>query len=169
MDDNWAELREAQTMTMDRLKNTGEAVIIDVGEGRDIHPRDKQTVARRLARWALAKDYEVDIIHQSPRYKSMEVKGNKAVITFDHVGAGLYSFDARDPKGFAICGQDKKFVWANARIVGKDKVKSGPKALRLSKCAAAWAVNPVCTLMSREGLPATPFRTDNFKMVTEGQ
>ena len=169
MDDNWAELREAQTMTMDRLKNTGEAVIIDVGEGRDIHPRDKQTVAKRLARWALAKDYGVDIIHQSPRYKSMEIKGNKAVITFDHVGAGLYSFDVRDPKGFALCGQDKKFVWANARIVGKDKVEVWAEGITPAQVRYAWAVNPVCTLMSREGLPATPFRTDDFKMVTEGQ
>ena len=169
MDDNWAELREAQTMTMDRLKNTGEAVIIDVGEGRDIHPRDKQTVAKRLARWALAKDYGVDIIHQSPRYKSMEIKGDKAVITFDHVGAGLYSFDVRDPKGFAICGQDKKFVWANARIVGKDKVEVWAEGITPAQVRYAWAVNPVCTLMSREGLPATPFRTDDFKMVTEGQ
>ena len=169
MDDNWAELREAQTMTMDRLKNTGEAVIIDVGEGRDIHPRDKQTVAKRLARWALAKDYGVDIIHQSPRYKSMEIKGDKAVITFDHVGAGLYSFDVRDPKGFTLCGQDKKFVWANARIVGKDKVEVWAEGITPAQVRYAWAVNPVCTLMSREGLPATPFRTDDFKMVTEGQ
>ena len=169
MDDNWAELREAQTMTMDRLKNTGEAVIIDVGEGRDIHPRDKQTVAKRLARWAVAKDYGVDIIHQSPRFKSMEIKGDKAVITFDHAGAGLYSFDVRDPKGFAICGQDKKFIWANARIIGKDKVEVWAEGITPSQVRYAWAVNPVCTLMSREGLPATPFRTDNFKMVTEGQ
>ena len=169
MDDNWAELREAQTMTMDRLKNTGEAVIIDVGEGRDIHPRDKQTVAKRLARWALAKDYGVDIIHQSPRYMSMEIKGDKAVITFDLVGAGLSSFDVRDPKGFAICGQDKKFVWANARIVGKDKVEVWAEGVTPEQVRYAWAVNPVCTLMSREGLPATPFRTDDFKMVTEGQ
>ena len=169
MDDNWAELREAQTMTMDRLKKTGEAVIIDVGEGRDIHPRDKQTVAKRLARWALAKDYGVDIIHQSPRYKSMEIKDDKAVITFDHVGAGLYSFDVRDPKGFALCGQDKKFVWANARIVGKDKVEVWAEGITPAQVRYAWAVNPVCTLMSREGLPATPFRTDDFKMVTEGQ
>ena len=169
MDDNWAELREAQTMTMDRLKKTGEAVIIDVGEGRDIHPRDKQTVAKRLARWALAKDYGVDIIHQSPRYKSMEIKDDKAVITFDHVGAGLYSFDVRDPKGFALCGQDKKFVWANARIVGKDKVEVWAEGITPAQVRYAWAVNPVCTLMSREVRPATPFRTDDFKMVTEGQ
>ena len=169
LDDNWAELREAQTMTLDRLKNTGEAVIIDAGEGRDIHPRDKQTVAKRLARWALAKNYGVEIVHQSPRFKSMEIKGNKAVLTFDHVGAGLYSFDVRDPKGFAVCGQDQKFVWANARIVGKDKVEIWVEGVTPTQVRYAWAVNPVCTLMSREGLPATPFRTDDFKMVTEGQ
>ena len=169
MDDNWAELREAQTMTMDRLKNTGEAVIIDVGEGRDIHPRDKQTVAKRLARWALAKNYGKDIVHQSPRFKSMEIQGNKAVLTFDHVGAGLYSFDVRDPKGFAVCGKDKKFVWANARIIGKDKVEVWAEGVTPTQVRYAWAVNPVCTLMSREGLPVTPFRTDDFKMVTEGQ
>ena len=169
VDDNWAELREAQTMTMDRLKNTGEAVIIDVGEGRDIHPRDKQTVAKRLARWALAKDYGVDIVHQSPRFKSMEIKGDKAVITFDHVGAGLYSFDVRDPKGFAVCGEDKKFVWANARIAGKNQVVVWAEGVTPTQVRYAWAVNPVCTLMSREGLPATPFRTDDFKMVTEGK
>ena len=166
---DWAELREAQTMTMKALPNTGEAVIIDAGEGRDIHPRDKQTVAKRLARWALAKNYGVEIVHQSPRFKSMEIKGNKAVLTFDHVGAGLYSFDVRDPKGFAVCGQDQKFVWANARIVGKDKVEVWAEGVTPAQVRYAWAVNPVCTLMSREGLPATPFRTDDFKMVTEGQ
>ena len=99
----------------------------------------------------------------------MEIKGNKAVITFDHVGAGLYSFDVRDPKGFAICGPDKKFVWANARIVGKDKVEIWAEGVTPEQVRYAWAVNPVCTLMSREGLPATPVRTDDFKMVTEGQ
>ena len=169
VDDNWAELREAQTMTMDRLKNTGEAVIIDVGEGRDIHPRDKQTVGRRLARWALAKDYGMEIAHQSPRYKSMEIKGNKAVITFDHVGAGLYSFDVVNPKGFAVCGKDRKFAWAEARIVGKDKVEVWAEGVTPTQVRYAWSVNPVCSLMSRAGLPATPFRTDDFPMVTDGK
>jgi len=169
MDDNWAELREAQTMTMDRLKNTGEAVIIDIGEGRDIHPRDKQNVAKRLARWALAKDYGLKIPCQSPRFKSMEIKGNKAILTFDHVGLGLYSFDVRDPKGFAICGKDREFVWASARIVGKNQVEVWAEGVTPTQVRYAWAVNPVCTLMSREGLPATPFRTDDFPMVTEGK
>ena len=133
------------------------------------HPRDKQTVGRRLARWALAKDYGMEIAHQSPRYRSMEIKGNKALITFGHVGAGLYSFDVANPKGFAVCGKDKKFVWAQSRIMGKDKVEVWAEGVTPTQVRYAWAVNPVCTLMSREGLPATPFRTDDFQMVTEGK
>ena len=163
----WAELREAQTMTMGKLKNTGEAVIIDVGEGRDIHPRNKQTVAKRLARWALAKDYGVKIPFQSPTYKSMEIKDGKATLTFDHVGRGLYTFDVREPVGFAIAGADKKFVWAKGKLVGANKVElwsdevKNPVAVRYG-----WADNPVLNLYSREGLPATPFRTDDWPGVT---
>jgi sialate O-acetylesterase len=164
----WAELREAQTMTLSKLPNTGEAVIIDVGEGRDIHPRNKQTVAKRLARWALAKDYGIRVSCQSPTYKSMEKQDNKLVLTFDHAGAeGLYSFDVPEPRGFTIAGSDYKFVPAKAKIVGKDKVEvssdevSDPVAVRYG-----WADNPVCNLYSREGLPATPFRTDDRPGVT---
>ncbi len=164
---SWAELREAQTMTLSKLKNTGQAVIIDVGEGRDIHPRNKQTVAKRLARWALAKDYGVNVVHQSPTYKSLEIKGGKATLTFDHVGKGLYSFDVREPLGFAIAGKDQKFVWADARILGANKVQvwsdkvKEPVAVRYG-----WAENPVVTLYNRDGLPATPFRTDDWPGVT---
>lgn len=166
-DSDWAELREAQTMTMSKLANTGEAVIIDIGEGRDIHPRNKQDVAKRLARWALACDYGVEIPYRSPTYKSMENQDGKIVVTFDSVGGGLYTFDVREPIGFAIAGEDKKFVWANARLVGKDKVEvwadevKKPVAVRY-----AWADNPVCNLQSRDGLPATPFRTDDWPGVT---
>ncbi len=167
-DSDWAELREAQTMTMDRLPNTGEAVIIDIGEGRDIHPRNKQDVAKRLARWALAKDYGLEIEHQSPRYKSVETEGNKMTLTFDHVGAqGLYTFDVKHPIGFTIAGEDQKFVDAQAKLVGKDKVVvwsdevSEPVAVRY-----AWATNPVANVTARNGLPLTPFRTDDWKGVT---
>lgn len=164
---DWAELREAQTMTMSKLPNTGEAVIIDIGEDKDIHPRNKQDVAKRLARWALAKDYGIDLAHQSPTYKSMEKNGNKVTLTFDHVGGGLEAFDVRDPIGFSIAGSDHKFVWAKAKIVGHNKVEvwaddvSEPVAVRY-----AWADNPVCNLFSRERLPATPFRTDDWPGVT---
>jgi sialate O-acetylesterase len=167
-DSSWAELREAQTLTIDKLKNTGEAVIIDVGEGRDIHPRNKQTVALRLARWALARDYGVsDLAHQSPRFKSLEKQGNKFVLTFDHVGGGLYTFDVAKPVGFAIAGSDQKFVWADATLEGKDKiVVTSPQVAEPAAVRYAWADNPVCNVYSREGLPLTPFRTDDWKGVT---
>ena len=164
---DWAELREAQTMTMSKLPNTGEAVIIDLGEAQDIHPRNKQDVAKRLARWALARDYGIKVPYQSPNYKAMEKNGNKIIVTFDHVGAGLKPFDVAKTSGFAVAAKDHKFVWADAKVVGKDKVEvwsdqvSEPVAVRY-----AWADNPVCNLYSREGLPATPFRSDDWPGVT---
>lgn len=166
-DSDWAELREAQTLTMSKLPKTGQAVIVDLGEARDIHPRDKQNVAKRLARWALARDYGVDVPCQSPTYKSMEKDGNKIVLTFEHTGSGLVPFDVNDLRGFAVSSSDRKFVWAKAKLVGNNKVEvwaddvSDPVAVRY-----AWADNPVCNLYSREGLPVTPFRTDDWPGVT---
>jgi sialate O-acetylesterase len=166
-DSAWPEVRAPQTMTMSKLPNTGEAVIIDVGEGKDIHPRNKKDVALRLARWALARDYGVKIPYQSPTYKSMEKNGNKITLTFDHVGGGLQTFDVAEPRGFAIAANDGKFVWAKGRLVGNNKVEvwsdeiSDPVAVRY-----AWADNPVCNLFSREHLPVTPFRTDDRPGVT---
>ena len=167
---DWAELREAQTMTMSRLPNTGEAVIIDIGEGKDIHPKNKVDVGRRLARWALAKDYGVNIPFQSPRFKSAETSGGKMTLTFDHVGGGWRPFDVAEPRGFAIAGEDRKFVWASAKVlpdgrieVWSDKV-SAPVAVRY-----AWADNPVCNMYSVNGLPLTPFRSDDWPGVTFGK
>jgi sialate O-acetylesterase len=163
----WAELREAQTMTLSRLPHTGEAVIIDIGEGKDIHPRNKQDVAMRLVRWALALDYGLPIAHQSPTYKSMTRMGNKVVLALDHVGGGLRTHDVAQPRGFAIAGGDHKFVWAEAKITGPSTIEvwsekvSDPAAVRY-----AWADNPVCNLYSSEGLPVTPFRTDDWPGVT---
>ena len=163
----WAELREAQTMTMDKLPNTGEAVIIDLGEGRDIHPRDKQNVGKRLARWALAKQHGMKIPYQSPRYKSMKVEGNKVILEIDHVPSNLYTFDVNEPQGFTIAGADKKFVNAKAKLVGNNKIEvwsdevKEPVSVRY-----AWANNPICNVYSKEGLPLTPFRTDDWPGVT---
>ena len=165
----WAELREAQTMTMSRLANTGEAVIIDLGEASDIHPKNKQDVAKRLARWALAKNYGIAVPYQSPTYKSWEAQGGKAIVKFDHVGGRLDTFDVREPIGFAIAGEDQKFVHATAKIVGKDTIEvwsdevEAPKAVRY-----AWANNPICNVQSAEGLPMTPFRTDDWPGETAG-
>ena len=163
----WAELREAQTMTMSRLPKTGEAVIIDLGEAQDIHPRNKQDVAARLARWALAKDYGLKLPCHSPMYKSMEKQGNKVVLHFDHVGGGLKAADIPELHGFAIAGNDHKFVNAKAKIAGPAAIEvwsdqvSDPSAVRY-----AWADNPVCNVYSNEGLPLTPFRTDDWLGVT---
>jgi sialate O-acetylesterase len=166
-DSSWAELREAQTMTMSKLPNTGEAVIIDIGEGKDIHPKNKQDVGKRLARWALAKDYGVNIPFHSPQYRSMEKQGSKIVLTIDHVAGGWRPFDVNEPRGFAIAGEDRKFVNASAKIlpdgrieVWSDKV-AAPAAVRY-----AWADNPVCNMYCGAGLPLTPFRTDDWPGVT---
>lgn len=165
-DNSWAELREAQTMTLS-LPNTGEAVIIDAGEGRDIHPRDKQTVANRLVRHALVKDYGFEMASDSPRYASMSVEGNTVTLKFDHIEQGLYAFDVNEVKGCSVAGEDQKFVWAEAKIVGKDTLEvsselvAEPIAVRY-----AWAINPVANLYDRNGLPVTPFRTDDWKGVT---
>ena len=171
---DWAELREAQTLTMDKLPNTGEAVIIDIGEGKDIHPKNKQDVAKRLARWALAETYQQPgIVCRSPRYQAMEKQGSKIVLSFDHVeskAAGWRPFDVREPVGFTIAGADKKFVAATARILPDGRIEvwsdavADPVAVRY-----AWADNPVCNMYSAVGLPLTPFRTDDFPAVTAGK
>lgn len=168
-DSNWAELREAQTMTMDRLPNTGQAVIIDIGEGKDIHPMNKVDVGMRLARLALANQYDLPIASQSPRFDSVAFQDGKAVLSFQHVDGGWRPFDVQQPVGFAIAGDDQKFVWADARILPDGKIEvwsdqvSKPVAVRY-----AWANNPVCNMYDRAGLPLTPFRTDQWDGVTKG-
>ena len=122
-DSTWAELREAQSRAL-RLPNTGEAVIIDLGEGNDIHPKNKYDVAARLVRWPLARDYGFEKIEpQSPTFAGMEISGMKATLSFEHVAGGLRTVDTRELRGFAICGEDHQWVWAQARILGKDKVE----------------------------------------------
>jgi sialate O-acetylesterase len=166
-DSDWAELREAQTMTMSRLPNTGEAVIVDIGEGKDIHPKNKVDVGRRLARWALAKDYGISVAHHSPQFKSMEQAGTKIVLTFDHVDGGWRPFDVKSPVGFAVAGEDRKFVWANATLLDDGRIEvSSDKVPAPVSVRYAWADNPVCNMFSSAGLPLTPFRTDDWPGVT---
>jgi sialate O-acetylesterase len=163
---DWAELREAQTKTL-KLPNTGQAVIIDIGEGKDIHPKNKADVAARLVRWALAKDYGMDLPHRSPEFKSVAFHGNVAKVTLDCFGGSLRPFDVEEARGFVVCGEEKIWRPAKGKIVGgseievtSDEVKS-PVAVRY-----AWADNPVCNLFSDAGLPVTPFRTDDYPMIT---
>ncbi len=164
---SWAELREAQTMTMSKLAYTGEAVIIDIGEGKDIHPKNKVDVGRRLARWALANEYGVAVPFHSPQYKSMEKQDGKAVLTFDHVDGGWRPFDVNNPRGFAIAGDDKKFVWADAKLLPDGRIEISSSAVAdPASVRYAWADNPVCNMFSAAGLPLTPFRTDDWPGVT---
>ena len=160
----WAELREAQSMTLE-TPNTGQAVIIDIGDAKDIHPKNKQDVGRRLALWALAKDYGKDIVYYGPQYKSMAVEGGKIVLKFDHVGGGLVAKGGA-LEGFAIAGEDKAFVWADAKIVGDTVEVSCPKVAKPVAVRYAWADNPICNLYNKEGIPASPFRTDQWPGIT---
>jgi sialate O-acetylesterase len=165
-DSGWAALRESQTRTM-QLTNTGQAVIIDLGEGRDIHPRNKHDVAARLVRWALVKDYGMKLPFRSPEFQCLAIHSNKATVTVDCFGSRLRPFGVDEAKGFAICGSDKVWHWATGRIVGGNTVEvesdavPSPVAVRY-----AWSDNPVCNLFSEDGLPVTPFRTDDFEMVS---
>ena len=166
-DADWAELREAQTLTM-KLPNSGQCVITDLGEGKDIHPKNKHDVAARLVRWALAKDYGIQIPYRSPEFKSMEIKGNKATITLDMFGSALRPFDVQEAIGFAVCGEDKVWQWAKGTITAPNKVEVwSDKVAKPIAVRYAWANNPVCNLFSNEGLPVTPFRTDDFEMITK--
>ena len=163
---DWAELREAQTMTL-KLPNTGEAVITDLGEAHDIHPKNKQDVAKRLARWALARDYGLQIVYRSPVFQSVSVKGNKLHVDFEHVGGGLDTFDVRTPVGFSVASADGGFKPAKAKIIDKDTIEVWtPEVSNPAHVRYAWADNPVCNVQNKEGLPLTPFRSDTRKGVT---
>jgi sialate O-acetylesterase len=155
----WAELREAQFLTL-KLNNTGMAVIIDIGDAGDIHPKNKQDVGKRLAQWALAKTYgQKKVVFSGPLYKSMKVKGDKIQIEFDCVGGGLVA-KGDNLTGFAIAGTDRKFVWAQAKIEGDRVIVWSDKVGKPVAVRYAWADNPVCNLYNKADLPACPFRTD---------
>jgi sialate O-acetylesterase len=167
-DSDWAELRESQTKTQQAIKNGGQAVIIDLGEANDIHPKNKRDVAERLARLALARDYGVKLPHRSPEFKAIAFQGDKAQVTLDTFGSSLRTVDVSEVKGFAICGEDRKWVWAQAKLAGPDKVEvSAPGIAKPVAVRYAWSDNPVCNLFSVEGLPVTPFRSDDFPMITQ--
>lgn len=187
-DSAWAELREAQAMTLARA-NTGQAVLIDIGESGDIHPRNKKDAGERLALIALAKDYNKSIPYSGPVYDSMNIAGGKATIKFKHVDEGLVAkplpetfvvksqtnetaplvrnSPASQLEGFAICGEDKKWVWADAKIDGQTVVVWSDKVPAPVAVRYAWADNPTCNLYNTAGLPASPFRTDDFPPTTK--
>jgi sialate O-acetylesterase len=166
----WAELREAQSKTLS-LPKTGQAVIIDIGEADDIHPRNKKDVGYRLALNALAKEYGKSIVYSGPVYKSMEVKDGKAILMFDQVGSGLQAFKNKYGylQGFSIAGADKKFVWARAFIENGRVTVYSPNVAEPVAVRYAWSDNPDdANLYNIEGLPASPFKTDDWKWTTDG-
>jgi sialate O-acetylesterase len=167
VDSQWAELREAQTMTQ-ALPNSGQAVIIDVGEGADIHPRNKQDVGRRLARLALRRDYgRSNIVDSGPTFDSMSIEGDSIRVRFKNAAGGLVVKEK--PTGFAIAGEDRKFVWADAKVEGESVVLKSPAVARPVAARYAWANNPVVSLYNKANLPACPFRTDDWPGVTLGK
>jgi sialate O-acetylesterase len=183
----WAELREAQSLAL-KLPNTGQAVTIDVGETGNLHPRNKMDVGERLALIALARDYGKPIPFSGPVYDSMKVESGKAILSFQHTDGGLTAkplpqTDAvssltnqtaplvrNSPnsqlEGFAICGEDRKWVWADAKIDGNNVIVWSDKVPSPAAVRYAWADNPTCNLTNGSGLPASPFRTDDFPPVT---
>lgn len=163
---DWAELREAQLMTLQKLPNTGMAVTIDIGEAEDIHPKNKQDVGKRLALWALVLAHGSTVAHSGPIYESMFAEGNKVYLTFRHAQAGLVAEGGGALKGFAVAGADRHFHWADAEIDGNTVIVSSPKVERPVAVRYAWADNPECNLFNRDGLPASPFRTDDWPITT---
>jgi sialate O-acetylesterase len=170
LDDTWAELQESQMLTAITLPKCGLAVANDIGEEKDIHPKNKQEVGRRLALWALARDYgKNNTVFSGPLYKTSYVKDGRIRVQFDHAATGLKTRDGKAPQHFQITGADKKWHWAQAKIEGgevvvwHDGVKE-PIAVRYAW--AAWPAN--ANLTNAEGLPASCFRTDDFIPSTLG-
>ena len=160
----WAELREAQLKTL-HLENTGMAVIIDIGEEKDIHPKNKQEVGRRLSLIARSDSGE-KISFSGPIYNTYTIENNSIRISFNHSDGGLKIQNGETLKGFEIAGLDHKFYWADAKIVGNEVVVTSAKVENPIAVRYAWAENPVCNLFNSSDLPASPFRTDDWPGIT---
>jgi sialate O-acetylesterase len=154
----WAVMRESMLKGLS-VKNTGMAITIDVCEAGNIHPKDKQSVGKRLGMWALAKVYGQEGASSGPLPKGHKIEGGKAIVSFTHTDGGLAAKGGA-LKGFALCGADKKWHWATAKIEGDTVVVSCPEVKAPVAVRYAWGDNPDCNLCNGAGLPASPFRTD---------
>jgi sialate O-acetylesterase len=163
--ESWAELREAQWLTAKNVPNAGIATAIDIGDTTDIHPKNKQEVGRRLALVAEAQAGE-KVEDSGPLYKAMTVDGGAIRLTFDHLGGGLTAKAGGPLTGFTLAGADRKFVPANARIDGDSIVVSSLQVTAPVAVRYAWAADPAVSLYNKAGLPALPFRTDDWPGVT---
>ena len=171
VDEAWSHIREAQRRTARSTRNAGLIVTIDVGEAHDIHPKNKLDVGRRMARWALAEAYGRKLTATGPMFQKMKAEGSKLVLTFDDVGAGLKIRDGDKLQEFAVAGEDRKWHWAEARITGKDKVEVWSADVPRPVAARyAFNNNPRRPNLTNDtGLPAAPFRTDNWPGPTDGK
>jgi sialate O-acetylesterase len=166
VESTWAELREAQIRTL-HIDNTGMVVITDIGEAGDIHPKNKQEVGRRLALAARALTYGEKVNYSGPMYRTYRIERNKIRIYFDHIECGLNTCNGEALKGFTIAGLDHQFHWANAKIEDNTIVVSSSEVAFPVAVRYAWADNPICNLYNGAGFPASPFRTDDFKGITQ--
>ncbi|MEQ9221378.1 MAG: sialate O-acetylesterase [Cyclobacteriaceae bacterium] len=160
-DPDWARLRDAQTQTLE-LKNTGMAVAIDIGNEVDIHPRNKQDVGKRLWLAADKVAFGNDVVHSGPVYESHQTREAEVIVTFNQVGSGL---KAAGPQitGFAVAGKDRKYYWAEGEVIAENKISlTSDHVKEPVHVRYAWANNPACNLYNEEGLPAVPFRTDDW-------
>lgn len=166
----WAELREAQTMTLS-LPHTGMVVTTDIGNPIDIHPTNKQDVGKRLAAIAFNNIYGIAMQDRGPSYSSMQIKENEMILSFDHIGTGLFTPDQYGYiKGFEIAGMDQVFYLARAYISGNNIVVSCDKVARPLAVHFGWNGNTTdCNLFNKEGFPAVPFRTDEWKNSTKDE
>lgn len=163
---SWAELREAQALTAANIRNGGLAVTIDTGEPDNIHPMDKKIVGERLALCALAQQYGEKIPYQGPAFKSLKHLHGALKIKFSHTDGGLVAKDGK-PEEFAIAGKDHKWYWADAQIMGDTIVLSSPNVPKPVAVRYAWQSFPKATLYNGAGLPAVPFRTDDWPETTQ--
>ena len=162
---SWAELREAQTMTL-KLPKTGMTVTTDIGNPNDVHPTNKKDVGKRLALNAMKVAYNNPKTVQSPMFKSVQFTDNKAIITFENTGSNL-TMKGSALKGFEIAGEDKKFYYAQAKIEGNTVIVDNPNVKKPFSVRYGWSDAPInANLFNQEGLPASPFRTDSWEGIT---
>ncbi len=165
-DDEWAELRDAQAMTAKSVPNCGLAVTIDIGDAADIHPKNKREVGRRLALSALAKTYEKEVVGSGPWFRAIDIEDQRIRIHFNYTDGGL-KLKEPSTKSFAIAGADRKFVWASAEIDGESMLVSAPAVPHPVAVRYAWDSNPEASLYNGAGLPAVPFRSDEWPGITD--
>jgi sialate O-acetylesterase len=166
-DDAWAEMREAQAMTAESVANSCLAVTIDTGDADNIHPQDKKEVGERLALCALAKHYGEKVVYAGPTFSSVERLAGSLRLHFTHTDGGLIVKGGKLEE-FSVAGEDHKWHWADARVEGDTVVVQSSEVPDPKQARYAWQSNPAATLFNGAGLPAVPFRTDDWPGITEG-